>query len=85
MVGRMYHFEPNPSRLTRNVLQCLLCEDVIESKHRNDFQSCSCGNVFVDGGLDYCRVGVRELNGPEPTMRSLCEYEDKGEDMTVSM
>ena len=45
--------------LTRNAAQCLECGDIIESKHRHDFVSCSCGNIFVDGGLDYIRMGIR--------------------------
>ena len=44
-------------RMTRNAIECRNCHDVIESKHRHDFRTCSCGNVFVDGGLDYHRVG----------------------------
>lgn len=40
-----------------NKARCRKCDDVIESKFRHDFQSCSCGAIFVDGGLDYCRRG----------------------------
>lgn len=43
-----------------NKIKCLKCGDVIESKHRHDFQVCSCwdedGNgCAVDGGNDYHR------------------------------
>ena len=38
-----------------NKVQCNICGDIIESKHRYDFKTCSCGNVSVDGGLDYLR------------------------------
>ena len=38
-----------------NRIKCKKCGDVIESKNRHDFQSCSCGAVSVDGGLDYIR------------------------------
>jgi hypothetical protein len=37
--------------LIRNAARCLLCGDEIESKHRHDLQSCSCGNLSVDGGF----------------------------------
>ena len=40
-----------------NRIRCKLCQDVIESKFRHDFQECKCGAVFVDGGLDYFRMG----------------------------
>lgn len=42
-------------RLIYNGVKCRICGDVIESKHVHDFVSCSCGNVSVDGGLDYPR------------------------------
>ena len=38
-----------------NKIKCKKCGDVIESKSRHDFKSCSCGAVSVDGGLDYIR------------------------------
>lgn len=41
--------------LKRNAVQCLKCSEVIESKHRHDFRYCKCGNVAVDGGLDYAK------------------------------
>jgi len=41
----------------RNAIRCLKCKDLIESQHRRDFQQCSCGACFVDGGSDYRRIG----------------------------
>ena len=38
-----------------NKIKCKLCGDEIESKHRHDFVTCSCGEISVDGGLDYLR------------------------------
>jgi len=49
-------------RIKVNKAQCLLCGDVIESKHRHDFVECKCGNVFVDGGKDYLRRGFIDSN-----------------------
>ena len=40
------------------------CGDVVESKHRHDFVTCSCGESFVDGGNDYLRVGGPPGNLP---------------------
>ena len=64
--------------ITYNAAQCLRCGDTIESKHRHDFQSCSCGAVFVDGGLDYLRRGgdpadFRDLSRSEHPLRALEE------------
>lgn len=50
-------------KLIRNALRCLDCKDVIESKHRHDFVQCTCGNVFVDGGLEYQRIGYKWTDG----------------------
>ena len=42
---------------THSAIRCKKCGDVIESKYRHDWVSCSCGACFVDGGYDYCRIG----------------------------
>lgn len=36
-----------------NKAECRLCGDVIESTHRHDFKTCSCGEISVDGGTSY--------------------------------
>ena len=45
-----------------NKAKCLRCGDIIESKHRHDFRECRCGNLFVDGGKDYIRIGCEDLS-----------------------
>lgn len=50
-------------KLTKNAIKCKSCGDVIESKHRHDFVECSCKACFVDGGLDYQRIGAAEKDG----------------------
>lgn len=45
-----------------NKAQCKLCDDVIESTSNHDFNYCSCGEIFVDGGLSYLRRGARSFN-----------------------
>jgi hypothetical protein len=47
------------SHILKNAVQCKHCGDTIESTHRHDFQRCTCGAVFVDGGLDYLRRGFK--------------------------
>lgn len=34
--------------------------ELLESKHRHDWQQCSCGDVYVDGGNDYSRLGFKD-------------------------
>lgn len=59
--------EERPRKLLRNAAECALCYDVIESKHRHDFVTCSCYSdenktgIFVDGGLAYVRRGAYNL------------------------
>lgn len=45
-------------RVIRNAAKCLGCGVILESKHRHDFKSCDCGNLSIDGGLDYLRCVV---------------------------
>lgn len=40
-----------------NAVHCCLCDDNIQSYHRHNYKTCSCGNAMVDGGLDYSRWG----------------------------
>jgi len=43
--------------LLSNQAKCLKCGDEPYSAHRHDFKSCECGDIFVDGGMDYIRHG----------------------------
>ena len=43
--------------LVLNRIQCNICEDIITSRYRHDFQFCKCKKTFIDGGLDYRRIG----------------------------
>lgn len=36
--------------------KCRKCNNIIESKHRHDYVTCSCGAISVDGGKDYFRA-----------------------------
>lgn len=57
--------------LYKNAIKCLICNTILESKHRHDFQQCNCSNgAFVDGGLSYERLGAMDLN----LIENLCEY-----------
>ena len=42
-------------KISKNIIRCKICGDIIESKSRHDFVTCSCGACAVDGGLDYLR------------------------------
>jgi len=49
-------------RILRNRAKCLICGEILESKHRYDFKTCSCGNLSVDGGKDYIRRCVKNID-----------------------
>jgi hypothetical protein len=42
-------------RIIKNAIVCMICDDLIESKHTHDFKSCKCGTVYIDGGHEYLR------------------------------
>ena len=57
--------------LTKNSVKCLVCNTILESKHRHDFVMCPCPNqTFIDGGLSYNKVGGKDLS----LIDNLCEY-----------
>ena len=57
--------------LTRNAIKCLVCNTVLESKHRHHYNQCQCRNeCAVDGGLDYQRTLAKDLD----LVENLCEY-----------
>jgi formylmethanofuran dehydrogenase subunit C len=60
------------TKIIRNIARCMLCGDIIESKYRHDWQSCSCGEIFVDGGLDYLRRGANDFKNLIEMSESEC-------------
>ena len=61
-------------KLVRNAIRCKHCGDIIESKSVHDFEECSCGACFTDGGLEYLRRGFK--TSPDDDYEELAEYED---------
>lgn len=53
----MSEFEDERSwTLLRSQQECPKCHDILASIHVHDFQTCSCGETSLDGGLDYTRI-----------------------------
>ncbi len=46
----------------RNRAKCKLCTEVIESKTINDYVSCSCGEISIDGGLEKYSASARNFD-----------------------
>lgn len=55
-----YLYNQGKSVIVENSAKCYKCDTIVKSLSRHDFQECSCGNIFVDGGLDYIRQGFLE-------------------------
>lgn len=75
-------------RIIENSAQCLKCGEKIVSKHRHDYVTCSCGNVSVDGGLDYCRRSFKDMktwidtsiwedDAPKPSYKVIIKGDDR--------
>lgn len=45
-----------------NAARCLDCGDLLYSRNRHDYKTCTCGNLSVDGGSAYIRRGFRDLS-----------------------
>jgi len=41
--------------ILQNQIRCKKCGDEPYSAHRHDYKSCKCGEVAVDGGMEYLR------------------------------
>ena len=63
-------------KIISNKAKCRLCGDIVESKHRHDWQTCSCGAIFIDGGHEYLRRGAKNFEDLE----ELSEFEDVEEE-----
>ncbi len=74
--------------IKKNAAQCSYCGDIIESKHRHDWVSCSCWDdpvcegesvryhgIYVDGGKSYVRHGWSNPDEYE----NLTEWSEDGE------
>jgi hypothetical protein len=46
----------------RNRAKCKLCGSVLESFHRFDYVVCKCGEIAIDGGLDYMRAVAKNFD-----------------------
>ena len=46
-------FEGERYFLVRNMIQCTMCSEVIETRAVNDYIRCRCGHVAISGGFEY--------------------------------
>jgi len=55
-------------------VECPVCKEVVVSLGVHDFNRCECGDVFVDGGFDYLRVGYNKVSPKTVRVRLTKEY-----------
>lgn len=58
----------------RNRAKCKLCGDIIESFLQNDFVTCKCGEISIDGGNYYLRCAARDW-------RNFIRIDDNGDEV----
>lgn len=52
--------------IVHSQVTCLECGEVLVSKNRHDYKTCSCPNeTMIDGGNDYVRYGGKDLSKVE--------------------
>lgn len=59
-------------RIILNRIQCRKCKDIITSESRNDFKTCCCKSISIDGGNAYIRRGGNKSDWIE-----LSEFEEE--------
>lgn len=74
----------NKGKVRVTGIKCPACGDVIWSRHRHDYRSCSCGYCAVDGGREYTKVSwglnwANNAGGSLPVPKTRYVYVTKGE------
>ena len=50
-------------QIVYNSVKCLECNEVLVSRHRHDYVTCSCPNdAMADGGNEYGRYGAMDMD-----------------------
>lgn len=62
----------------KNRAKCKLCQEIIESFHRHDYVTCKCGEISVDGGIDYYRCSAKNWE-------NFLRIDDEGNEIVVKV
>lgn len=62
----------------QNIAKCRKCRGVIQSFHRYDYVSCSCGEIAISGGLDTYEVYANSFD-------NVIRIDDLGNEITVKV
>ena len=75
--------KPTKRKTVLNMAKCLKCGDIIESRHTHDYVVCSCGNLAVDGGKDYCKRNFRDGENSWIDLSQTVESEEDFDGKTI--
>ena len=62
----------------KNRAKCKLCQDIIESFHRQDYITCKCGEISIDGGLDFYKAAAKDWS-------NFLRVDDEGNEIQVQV
>jgi len=71
---QIFSFTPK-NKIILNMARCLKCGETLVSSNVHDFKVCKCGNLVIDGGKEYLKRCVKDLNLYEDL--SIVESEEK--------
>lgn len=66
-------------------LTCPSCNNVIFSRARHDYRSCSCGEIAVDGGFDYLKVSFKKEQPKSKRIRVYATRQELYDDWNKSI
>lgn len=44
-----------------SAIKCPSCGDIVYSRARHDFRSCSCSEISIDGGFNYTKICYKKV------------------------
>lgn len=62
----------------KNRAKCKLCGDILESFHRYDYVACKCGEISIDGGLDYLHCSAKNW-------QNFLRIDDEGNEIIIKV
>ncbi len=62
----------------KNRAKCKLCLSILESFHRDDYVTCTCGEIAIHGGTDHYGVSYRDHN-------NFLRIDDEGNQIVVTI
>lgn len=62
----------------KNRAKCKLCQSILESFHRDDYITCTCGEIAIHGGTNHYGVTYRNHN-------NFLRIDDEGNEIVVTV